>query len=382
MSKKIIDTNDLDTLDNIIENDNTQDKLVYFDDILPILNQELEDDKTIILNDKNESNISKGEVMSKTNKKRNAKKHTKKKTTWKKKNKKQKAVLISKVIAIILFLLGIVGAIFCAMFYSNIYDKTIAISPENFFKNNSSVNIYDRNNELIGSLSEMNIDWLNLKDEAGGYNISENYLEALTSIEDDKFYSHKGINIIGLVKATLLTLFTDNDRGGSTLTMQIGKLLYMNEWLKYGEDGLNQVDKKPIEYKVTQMAYARKIEKQFSKDQILESYVNSIYFGEGGYGIKNASLYYFGVNPKDLSIAQGAVLAGMTQLPSTYNPYKDPALVTERRNLVLGRMLELEKITQAEYDEAMATDLTASLVSEESHVVDTTRKYTAYLDVV
>ena len=109
--------------------------------------------------------------------------------------------------------------------------------------------------------------------------------------------------------------------------------------------------------KAKEIVLAMKLEKELTKDEILQEYLNTIYFGENCYGIENASEFYFGVSAKDLTLEQSATLAGLINAPNIYSPVSAPQKACSRRNLVLSRMLKLDKISQTDYDKAVATEL-------------------------
>lgn len=279
-----------------------------------------------------------------------------------------------------LFLLGIVGLVIGLISMGGLYlyitSNSLNISDNNFWKNKGSAFVYDRNNDLMGTLSLSNIQWVDLKDEEGNYNISEYYLKALVATEDRRFYSHNGIDIKGMGRAVtgVLTNQDTSSGGGSSISMQLAKLLYLSQTDLF-DSSFNKIAvynvqwSSPITYKLTQMVLGSKIEEKYSKDEILENYVNSMYFGAGGYGIKNASLYFYNKDPKDLTIDQAAVLAGMTQLPAVHNPYVNPEETLERRNEVIYNLVETELITEQEAKDAQALPIDNGLVdhtSEES----------------
>lgn len=328
------------------------------------------------------------------------------------KSKKKNTFSKKKIFLIIIGIIVLIGMIFASylliLFYKD-YKAIEDVNDSNFYTSGTSVNIYDRNNEFLTSLSEKQTTWVDLCADGktdcgttGAYNISPNYVNALIDTEDKNYYKHGPINIIGLIKATILTLTPGLEgRGGSTLTMQLGKILYMaDEWVYtyYYPDGYtpdpndptdlprSKSEYEPINYKFTQMSYAIKIEKKYSKEQILENLVNVMYFGYGKYGIQNASQYYFGVDAKDLNLVQGATLAGITQSPSFYDPYTNQDGVTQRRSDVLLSMLNNGDITQEEFDAADAIPLSDYIVNHgESSTDESAQNYTrnvAYYEVV
>lgn len=175
--------------------------------------------------------------------------------------------------------------------------------------------------------------------------------DAYVSIEDERFYNHSGIDIkrtIGSALSSAITYVTGkgNIQGGSTLTQQLIKNTLLTNDVK-------------IERKVREIYLALSLERKLSKDQILEAYLNTIPLGGRVYGVEAAAKYYFDKSAKDLNLAESALIAGLTQAPTTYSPYypdnvEDPTIYLDRTKTVLMKMLELGKISQEEYDEAYA----------------------------
>lgn len=169
---------------------------------------------------------------------------------------------------------------------------------------------------------------------------------ATVAVEDVRFYEHKGVDPIGIARA-LMVNFTSGDstgEGASTITQQyIRNTILLDE--KY---------RKSYERKVREGYLAYKLEQVSSKDKILEMYLNTIYYGEGAYGAEAAAKTFFAKSAKDLTLSESAVLAGLPQQPSRLSPFDNLEGAVARRNTVLRRMLSNEKITQAEYDAAIA----------------------------
>ncbi len=304
----------------------------------------------------------------------------------KKKQNLKRNKLIKKALAIFfvsMFFVSVLVLAFLFYGYNKAYNSIDDVNKENFFQATSTTNIYDRNEDFVMALGNaQNIDWIDLYDVDGQNLVAQSYLDALIATEDEDFYTHNGINLVGMVKATLLTLFTDVKRGGSTLTMQAGKLIFMKDWEVYEDDMPTNKFQEPIKYKFTQMAYATHIEENFTKDEILENYINIIYLGNGAHGIKNASNYYYGKEPIDLEIHESAFLAGVSQLPSFFDPYTNPEDTLERRNVVLIRMLDEGYITEEEYEENILFDITEGLIEDDKRVFSASTYNAAYIDVV
>jgi len=158
--------------------------------------------------------------------------------------------------------------------------------------------------------------------------ISDDFKNAIVSIEDNAFYRHDGVNLTSIGRAALKNLKTRSfAEGGSTITQQLAKNLYFT------------MDKK-LERKVAELFVVHQLEKNYDKNEILELYVNVIYYGNGYFGIKNASNGYFGVNPANLSFFQSVLLAGIPQAPSVYDPLKNMDLAIKRGKEVLNSMIK------------------------------------------
>jgi penicillin-binding protein 1A len=174
-------------------------------------------------------------------------------------------------------------------------------------------------------------------------------IKAVLAAEDDRFYEHPGVDLKSLFRATVSLLKTGEKRqGGSTITMQVARNFFLTR-------------KKTLTRKFDEILLALKIEKELAKDDILELYLNKIFFGHRAYGVGAAAKIYYGKKIFDLTLAQKAMLAGLPKAPSANNPLTDPERALERRNYVLERMLSLKYISQDEYKTAVKAPLTAKL---------------------
>lgn len=194
--------------------------------------------------------------------------------------------------------------------------------------------------------------------------VSQNMKDALIAIEDRRFYEHGGVDTQGTLRAFINNEFVGGGtQGASTLTQQYVKNILLETAVREGDvEAQREAVEATYERKIREARYAIALEERFTKDQILEKYLNIANFGGGGddvgggaaFGIYAASRYYFQVNPADLSVAQSALLAGIVQRPNELDPVDNPEGALERRNTVLRAMLELEMITQQEFDAALA----------------------------
>jgi penicillin-binding protein 1A len=173
--------------------------------------------------------------------------------------------------------------------------------------------------------------------------ISPNLVHAIIAVEDQRFYEHGGVDIVRVVGAALSNLRAGRAaQGGSTLTQQLARQSFLTP-------------DKTVRRKIKEVVVAARLEQEFSKDQILELYLNKVYFGDGLYGAEAASLGYFGTHAANLTVAEAALMAGLVKSPSTYAPTVSRERALARRNVVLQQMLESGSIDRAVYAEAMKT---------------------------
>ncbi|REE04030.1 penicillin-binding protein [Citricoccus nitrophenolicus] len=186
--------------------------------------------------------------------------------------------------------------------------------------------------------------------------ISQNMQDAIISIEDERFYEHGGVDARGLTRAVINNATSDSTQGASTITQQyVNNVLVNAQYLNNERTTISGT--KTVADKLREMKLAVAVEKEMSKDEILEGYLNIVLFSGRVYGVEAAARYFFNKTAAELTVPESAMLAGMVQSPNGYNPVNNPEGATERRNTVLGAMLGNEAITQAEYDEAVASDL-------------------------
>lgn len=172
-------------------------------------------------------------------------------------------------------------------------------------------------------------------------------VHAFLAAEDDRFFSHPGVDYQGLIRAAVHLVRTgDKGQGGSTITMQVARNFFLSSEKTYIR-------------KLNEIFLALKIERELSKQEILELYLNKIYLGNRAYGVKAASQVYYGRPLSELTLAQTAMIAGLPKAPSRYNPIANPTRALARRNYVLGRMRELDYINQEDYEQALAEPVSA-----------------------
>ena len=200
-----------------------------------------------------------------------------------------------------------------------------------------NIELYDnQNNKYLSYTNGKKQSYIKLE------NISENLIDAFISIEDKRYYEHQGVDFIRIVGAIISDLKSGSFKeGASTITQQYVRSLYLN-------------NNKTIKRKLYELLIAMNIESKYSKDTILEGYLNTIYFDHGIYGIEDASLFYFGKSASELSISESAILASIPKGPSIYSPIKNPENNTSRKNLILKELLNDGKINEKEYINAIS----------------------------
>ena len=202
--------------------------------------------------------------------------------------------------------------------------------------------VFSSDGKLIAEFGEMRRSPIRIND------VPPDFVAALLSAEDDNFANHHGVDPASLMRAASQILESGHIKsGGSTITMQVAKNFFLTP-------------EKSFARKITEILLALQIERELSKDEILELYVNKIYLGNRAYGIEAAAQVYYGKSIRDVSLAQMATIAGLPKAPSSFNPLINPTRSKERRDWILGRMLKLGKIDQARYQAAINEPNTAS----------------------
>ena len=185
--------------------------------------------------------------------------------------------------------------------------------------------------------------------------ICDYVLKGTVATEDERFYDHNGVDFAGIVRAVFVNL-TGGHEGASTITQQFVRNTVLAD----------EATESTLKRKVREAYISTKLEEKYSKDEILLMYLNTINYGQGAYGIEAASQLYFSKHASELNLVESATLIGIPQSPTYNNPIDNPEACKQRRNLVLGRMLANNVITQAEYDEAQAEPLELNVTESES----------------
>lgn len=219
---------------------------------------------------------------------------------------------------------------------------------------------YDRTGAVITELTNARMEYMPLS------HFPKIMLDAVTAVEDSRFYEHQGLDYQGIARALYQNLKSGYTvEGGSTITQQLAKTMLLTPEQTY-------------QRKLKEAVASLKIEDTYSKDQILEKYLNYIYFGEGAWGLQRASETYFGKDASQLTLAESALLAGIPKSPTNYSPVKKPEDAKERRNLVLSLMADQGKITPAQRDEAMKEEIKLAAPAAQQ----TAKIYPSYIDHV
>ena len=244
-------------------------------------------------------------------------------------------IVIGNVMLIIMLILTVVSLMYLFNLNSKLqFDKTKLELA------NIKLDVYSSNNEVINSNQNKNINLNDLND----YTVS-----AFLSIEDKDFYNHNGVNYKRVAGAMINNIKTKSfSQGASTISQQLIKNTHLT-------------NEKTFDRKIKEMLLTRKMEKVMSKDNILETYLNVIYFGESAFGIEQASNVFFNKSAKNLSLAESALLAGVIKSPAKYSPIYNTETALTRRNLVLKEMYKDFLITEEEYSKAISEELVLNI---------------------
>ena len=234
--------------------------------------------------------------------------------------------------------LGIVGVLLVVFGLAMAYPNLPALDTLTDYKPKMPLRVFTSDSVLIGEFGEERRNMVHIKD------IPDVMKKAVLAIEDDRFYEHGGVDYLGITRAALHNLTGGAKQGASTITQQVARNFFLSS-------------EQTLKRKAYEVLLAWKIEKNLSKDQILEVYMNQIYLGQRAYGFASAAQIYFGKNIRDLTVAEAAMLAGLPKAPSAYNPVVNPKRARMRQQYILQRMAQLGYITPAQYEEAKNEEL-------------------------
>ena len=271
---------------------------------------------------------------------------------------KQTILRIAKYVSICFLTLFITAVMLGGGIFLYYVSKAPALSESKLVATTSS-KIFDSKNELIADLgSERRVN-------AQANEIPTDLVKAIVSIEDHRFFDHRGVDTIRIIGAFLRNLQNNSLQGGSTLTQQLIKLTYFS----------TSTSDQTISRKAQEAWLAIQLEQKTTKQEILTYYVNKVYMSNGNYGMQTAAQNYYGKDLRELSLPQLALLAGMPQAPNQYDPYSHPEAALDRRNLVLSEMKGQGYISAEQYEKAINTPITDGLQSLKS-----VNSYPAYMD--
>ena len=271
---------------------------------------------------------------------------------------KQTILRIAKYVSICFLTLFITAVMLGGGIFLYYVSKAPALSESKLVATTSS-KIFDSKNELIADLgSERRVN-------AQANEIPTDLVKAIVSIEDHRFFDHRGVDTIRIIGAFLRNLQNNSLQGGSTLTQQLIKLTYFS----------TSTSDQTISRKAQEAWLAVQLEQKATKQEILTYYVNKVYMSNGNYGMQTAAQNYYGKDLRELSLPQLALLAGMPQAPNQYDPYAHPEAALDRRNLVLSEMKGQGYISAEQYEKAINTPITDGLQSLKS-----VNSYPAYMD--
>lgn len=241
-----------------------------------------------------------------------------------------------------------------ALLYDDIHklymsaEEKVASINVGTFKDKTETKIYDKDGNLIKEVAPRDYYYIPIDE------VNQNVIDATIAIEDIRFYEHKGYDLKAIARAGV-DIIKNNGKitqGGSTITQQLMKLQFLSLEKKFSR-------------KIEEVFIAAKLEKMFTKDQILEFYLNNINYGNGAYGIETASITYFNKPSKELTLAESAFLAAIPNNPSYYNPVKYMDHTLQRKDLILSQMLKYEMITEETYQEAKAQEIVLNMPKKE-----------------
>jgi penicillin-binding protein 1A len=239
---------------------------------------------------------------------------------------------------LIVVLLSVIIGSFGGFIYWSLSDLPEVRSLESYTPSESSF-IYSSDGKVLAEL------YLERRNFIPHYNIPDRIKKAFIAIEDQRFYSHPGVDFIGILRALYKDLMAQSIvEGGSTITQQLTKMLFLKP-------------EKSLSRKIKEAIISVQIEKRYTKDEILGMYLNQAYFGTRAYGIEAAAQTYFGKSINELSLAETALLAGLQKAPALYSPFKNPEKAFIRRQLVLKKMFQSGSISREEYERANAEPL-------------------------
>ncbi len=245
---------------------------------------------------------------------------------------------VLKVVCVVSLAIMLAGYVSVELFLANLEP----IPQLNNYNRNIVTQVYSSDGHLIKTFQTFHYEQATIKE------IPQYMKDAIISTEDKNFYSHKGYDVLGIVRSAIVNILDKKaSQGASTITQQLARVLFLS-------------NEKTITRKLKEIQLAARIEKTISKDEILEKYLNNVYLGSGAYGVGAAASTYFNKTLSELTLAECALIAGLPQAPSVYSPYKNIKLAEKRRNKVLKRMRIMRKISKKQYEAALKEEIVLS----------------------
>ncbi len=246
-----------------------------------------------------------------------------------------------------MFVLTFTALILAGFVALNLYLSSLPpIDHLSDFKPNIVTKFYSADGEIIKTFTAYTYDKVDLE------NVPDNLKRAIIATEDKNFYHHRGYDLFGILRSSIQNVIARHTvQGASTITQQLARILFLS-------------NERTFTRKIKELEVATRIEKTITKDKILEMYLNNVYLGAGAYGVSGASKIYFNKTLDQLTLAELALIAGLPQAPSVYNPYNNKDLAKKRRNQVLKRMLTMKYITKEEYEQATNAEIVLSSIPQ------------------
>ena len=288
-----------------------------------------------------------------------------KKTSDKVKKKTKKKRKIFKILGIIFIIMVIAVIAAVIAFFSIIVKEAPEFKPENLYKKESTI-LYYPNGEILAKLGAQKRENITYDE------LPEVLIDAIVATEDSRFFQHNGFDLPRFLKASFGQALGKNSGGASTLTMQVVKNNYTSK-VSHGWEGIKR--------KFTDIYMAIfKVEKKYSKEEIIEFYVNSNFLGANAYGVEEACLTYFGKSAKDINLSEAALIAGLFQSPTSYNPFKNPEAAEKRRQVVL-KLMERHGYIDSEERKIASSMSVEKLLSKEGNNTDAD-EFQGFIDTV
>ena len=321
-----------------------------------------------------QENVKEGGILSKIKKKFKKKDASKKVKTKvrKNENKKEKSTksskikTILKVLLLLFILMIIVGIIIVSVFLYKIVKDAPKLNKDDFYSQESSIILDKDGVEITKVGSEM-------REKVAYDDLPDILVDAIIATEDSRFFQHNGFDLPRFLKASLGQIAGRDSGGASTLTMQLSKNNVTDKKYNKAASGMTGIKRKFTDIYVSIF----EIEKNYTKQEIIELYANSYYLGSGAYGVQQASLVYFNKDVKNLTLAEAAMIAGLFQAPDAYDPYMHPKAAEDRRQTVLYLMERHGYITSEERQIALQMPVSKLLVENK-----TTNAYQSFIDTV